>query len=133
MTTHDLDLRKSMQIFFVDEAAIDIGGVYREWYSSLFEAIFAEKNGFFFKITESDKGKHSYFIPSGTSNYNNFNYNCKSYKEILLYYEFIGKILGKALFDKITIKGNFNKILIKLLLQDTINLKDLEHFDKSVN
>ena len=118
-----------MQIFFVDEAAIDIGGVYREWYSSLFEAIFAEKNRFFVKINESDKGRHSYFIPIEIVN--NYNDN-KSYEEILLYYDFIGKIMGKALFDKITIKGNFNKILIKLLLDEKVVLDDLDYFDKSV-
>lgn len=131
MTTHDLDLKKSMQIFFVDEAAIDIGGVYREWYSSLFETIFAEKNGFFIKISDSDKGKHTYFIPVETLTFNNF--INRSYEEVLLYYEFIGKIMGKALFDKITIKGNFNKILIKLLIDEKVELEDLEHFDKAVN
>lgn len=128
MTTHDLDLKKSMQIFFVDEAAIDIGGVYREWYSSLFEAIFSEKNGFFFKIIESEKGKYSYFIPVETLSVNE-----KSDKDILLYFEFIGKILGKALFDKIIIKGNLNLILIKLLIDEKIQLKNLEYYDKSVN
>ncbi len=137
MTTHDLDLKKSMQIFFVDEVAIDIGGVYREWYSSLFEAIFAEKNCFFIKITESDKARHTYFIPVETFNKNsndedNNNNIDRRNQENLLYYRFIGKIMGKALFDKITIKGNFNKILIKLLIDEKIGLEDLEHFDKSV-
>jgi hypothetical protein len=126
MTTHDLDLKKSMQIFFIDESAIDIGGVYREWYSGIFEAIFADKNGFFFKITESNIGKHSYFIPIETiKNDNNSQDNLK-------YYEFIGKIMGKALFDKITIKGNFNIILIKLLMNEKIQLEDFKYFDTSV-
>jgi len=126
MTTHDLDLKKSMQIFFVDEVAIDIGGVYREWYSSLFEAIFSEKNGFFYKITESNKGKHTYFIPIETFQNENNSHN------ILEFYEFIGKIMGKALFDKITIKGNFNIILIKLIMDEPILLEDFEYFDSSV-
>lgn len=127
MTTHDLDLKKSMQIFFVDEAAIDIGGVYREWYSSLFEAIFSEKNGFFFQVMESEKGKQTYFIPIENSNDEKINKN-----EVLLYYEFIGKILGKAMFDKITIKGNFNLILIKLIMDHKIVLEDLAYFDTGV-
>jgi len=127
MTTHDLDLKKSMQIFFVDEVAIDIGGVYREWYSSLFESIFSEKNGFFFQIMESDKGKQTYFIPIENVKDDKINKH-----EVLLYYEFIGKIMGKAMFDKITIKGNFNLILIKFIMDQKIVLEDLAFFDISV-
>lgn len=124
ITTTDLDLRKSMQIFFVDEAAIDIGGVYREWYSSLFDEIFANKNGFFFKVIESAKGKNSYFIPTDNRNIA---------LNTLDYFEFIGKILGKALFDKITIKGNLNIVLLKLIINQEIELEDLEYIDSGVN
>jgi hypothetical protein len=123
MTTHDLDLKKSMQIFFIDEQAIDIGGVYREWYSSLFEEIFSEKNGFFFRVVESDKGKNSFFLPSGKN---------KAFLNSLEYYEFIGKIMGKALFDKIIIKGTFNLILLKLMMNKNIELDDIEFLDKGV-
>lgn len=123
MTTLDLDLKKSMQIFFIDEVALDIGGVYREWYSCLFDSIFSEKYGFFFKVEESLKGKFTYFIPTNRPNVSN-NY--------LEYYEFIGKVLGKALFDKITVKGNFNVVLLKLIMSEDVNLEDLTFLDTGV-
>ena len=112
MTTHELDLRKAMQIFFVDEIAQDIGGVYREWYSVLFDSIFNNK---FFYPAEG----HTYYISVNKPDQDNYS----------LYYEFFGKIIGKAIFDKITIKMNLNIVLIKQILDMEIVLEDIKYLD----
>ena len=62
MTTYELDLKKAMHIFFVDEIAQDIGGVYREWYTALFDEIFSSKTNFFYPV-DNYYFKNSYFIP----------------------------------------------------------------------
>lgn len=112
MTTYELDLRKGMQIFFIDEIAQDIGGVYREWYSALFESIFNNK---FFYPAEG----YTYYISVDKPDQDNYP----------LYYEFFGKIIAKAIFDKITIKMNLNPVLIKQILDIEIVLEDIKYLD----
>jgi hypothetical protein len=128
MTTKELDLRKAVQVFFIDEIAHDIGGVYREWYTILFESIFSIEQCFFFKVDNRCIGKNSFFIPTNLP---------KMHKDNFLdYYEFIGKLIAKALFDKITIKTSFNLILIKYLLGTNsynMSLEDLKYLDNEVN
>ena len=123
-TTLELNLKKQMKIFFIDEVAQDIGGVYREWYTSIFESIFNEKENFFYKVKESsNEEQNSYLI---TLN------ECKR-QNYLEYYEFIGKVIAKALFDGITIKVNFNTIILKHLLNLPFSLEDIKSIDKEVN
>lgn len=119
MTTDGLDLKRAMHIFFIDEVAHDVGGVYREWYACLFESIFSTEFNFFTLVTESNLVRGTYYISETEP---------KVYKD-LSHYEFIGKILAKAIFDKITIKANFNKILIKHLLKLPVELEDLKFYD----
>jgi hypothetical protein len=119
MTTHELDLRKAMQIFFIDEIAQDIGGVYREWYSVLFDSIF--NNKFFYPVNNA-YSKYSCYINVDTPLQENYS----------LYYEFFGKIIAKALFDKITIKMNLNPVLIKQILDIEIVLEDIKYLDINV-
>lgn len=123
MTTYELDLKKAMHIFFVDEVAHDVGGVYREWYTNLFDIIFSSKQGFFYQV-DSEHSKNSYFIPSILPRIHS--------TDNVEYYEFIGKVLGKAIFDKITIKANFNIILIKQILNIPITLEDIKFLDTGV-
>ena len=97
MTTKELNLHTNLQIHFIDEIAYDIGGVYREWYYCLFKEIFNTNNNFFTLITTStynNVNTNTYYIPISNPLLN--------ITEHLLYYKFIGKIIGKALFDKIT-------------------------------
>jgi len=124
MTTFELDLRQAMQIFFVDEIAHDVGGVYREWYSCLFDSIFSQEEGFFYRVDEKSIGKNSYYIPTLKPKIRRENY-----KE---YYEFIGKVVAKAIFDKITIKTNFNLILFKIILRKNLQVEDLKFIDSGV-
>ena len=45
---------------------------------------------------------------------------------------FIGKIIAKALLDNLTINTCFNKIIYKMLLNESIILDDLVFIDKPV-
>ena len=48
------------------------------------------------------------------------------------YYNFIGKILGKGLYDKNLLKVNINRIILKHLLQEKIVLEDIRYLDNQV-
>jgi E3 ubiquitin-protein ligase HUWE1 len=67
------------------------------------------------------------------SDSNEFSYNInpmlKHTKENFSYFNFIGKLIGKALFDNITINICFNKLIYKMILQEEIILDDLLFID----
>lgn len=127
MTSQDLNLRANMHIYFVDEIAYDVGGVYREWYSCLFKEIFSKENNFFMENVNKSEDKGSFLIPMTEPTF---------YKsEYLLYYEFIGKVIGKALFDKIMIGQNFNRIILKHLMNykiEQFDIEDIKYYDISI-
>ncbi len=124
-TTQDLDLKKELKIFFVDEVAQDVGGVYREWYSSLIDAFVNPSEGLLYEICDKFFGKNSFFIPT----FKEFNRKDSS----LDYYEFMGKVLAKGIIDRIIIKINFNVVLLKHILKRKIDLEDLRYIDYEVN
>jgi hypothetical protein len=117
-------LKKSVQIHFIDEVAQDVGGVFREWYTSLFNEIFSSKYNIFTEI-QNKYGPTSMFIP--TSQAKNLS------EDSLLYYNFIGKILGKGLYDKNLLKINLNRILLKQFLGLSIELEDVKYLDYQVS
>lgn len=120
-TTNELDLKRGMHIFFVDEVAQDVGGVYREWYSCLFKEIFSKHQNFFYECPNKGLGKNTYLISNTPSIFHK--------EEELKYYEFIGKVIAKALFDKITLNVNFNYILIKQFLKKPLTISDIAYYD----
>lgn len=123
-SSEEIDLKKSVQIHFIDEVAQDVGGVFREWYSCLFKEIFSEKYHLFYEIQKA-YGPNSMFIPVGKP---------RNLSESgISYYSFIGKILGKGLYDKNILKVNLNRILLKHLLQQTIVLEDIRYLDTQVS
>jgi E3 ubiquitin-protein ligase HUWE1 len=58
--------------------------------------------------------------------------NPKSYVEVehLSYFKFIGRIIGKAIFDECLLECYFVKCFYKIMLSEALSLADLEDFDK---
>lgn len=123
-TTDHLDLKKSVQIHFIDEVAQDVGGVFREWYTCLFDEIFNKKYNLFGEIQNS-YGPTSMFIPQSQAT--------NLIDKDIGYYSFIGKILGKGIYDKNLLKVNLNRVLLKHLLKMEIELDDLKYLDFQVS
>lgn len=126
-TTKDLDLKKAVQIHFIDEVAQDVGGVFRDWYSSIFNEIFnTQKHNLFYEINNK-YGNSSIFIP--TSKIKGLEYINNNEKII---YMFIGQIFAKGIYDKSLLKLNLNRVLLKLLQKDKVVLDDIKYFDFEV-
>ena len=117
MTTKELNLIEPIQIHFVDEVGHDAGGVFREWYSALYREFFNEKNKLFIENDNNSIIKGTYLI---YPKYNEMN---------LDYYEFFGKLGAKALIDNVYIPEILNRIVIKYLLGQNIELFDIQFFD----
>ena len=111
-----VNLFKELKIIFQGEEGLDAGGLFREWFTICFKAL------------ESDKMK--LFIISDSNEFSyNINPMLKHSKENFKYFNFIGKLLGKALLDNITINICFNKLIYKMILQEEITLDDLLFID----
>ena len=117
ISTKDLNLKKPIQIHFIDEKAHDSGGVYREWYSSLFKEFFKEKYKLFIENNNQALNKGTYLI---YPKYNNMKID---------YYEFFGKLAAKALIDQVNISQILNRTVLKYIRNEKVELDDLKYYD----
>jgi len=112
----NINLKKELKINFKGEVSYDAGGIMREWFTTVFQTLEADKLKLFII---SDSNEFSYIINPFLSHN----------KENLEYFAFIGKLIAKALFDNITVNICFNKLIYKMILQEEINFNDLLFID----
>lgn len=124
-TTPNLNIKNGLKIYFIDEVAQDVGGVFREWYTSLFKEIFNVKKYNFFNEVQSKYGHTTMFFPSSKS----INLIEGTEEE---YYEFIGKVIAKGIYDKSTLKYKLNRIILINILGIKPELQDLKFYDLEV-
>ena len=110
------DLRGNLMVHFENEEAVDAGGVKREWLTLLTKEMF-NPNYMLFTLA---KNGTTYTINSDSGKYNN---------EHLKYFEFIGKIMAKAIFDGMMIDCYFTRIIYKLISGTPISYHDMENYD----
>ncbi len=115
----EINLKRPLHIFFIDEDCNDIGGIYREYFSSIFKEFFSEKNNFFKELHNEGLGKNTIILSDTQPKYNNY----------LEYYELFGKLVAKALVDRFILNENLNRILLKHLMNIHINLEDMKYYD----
>lgn len=103
-------------INFKGEAGVDAGGVTREWYQVLSRQMFNPDYALFTPAS-SDK---TTFHPNRTSYVN---------PEHLSFFKFIGRIIGKAIYDGCFLDCHFSRAVYKRLLNRPVSLKDMETLD----
>ena len=112
----NVNLKKELKINFKGEVSYDAGGIMREWFTTVFQTLEADKLKLFII---SDSNEFSYIINPFLSHN----------KDNLEYFACIGKLIAKALFDNITVNICFNKLIYKMILQEEINFNDLLFID----
>ena len=115
----DINIYKEWKISFIGETNYDAGGIMREWYTTLFKALERDNLKLFIK---SDTDDYSYIINPFLKR------NDKNFK----YFDFIGKLMAKALIDNITVNICFNKLIYKMILQEPIEFNELVFINKPV-
>ncbi|OAG28862.1 E3 ubiquitin-protein ligase HUWE1 [Nematocida displodere] len=100
-------------IKFAEEEGIDGGGLTREWYSELSKEMF--------------NPNYALFTPIGLA----YQPNPNSYinPEHLLYFKFIGRIIGKAVHDGMNLDCYFTRVFYKRILGINVDLTDMEAMD----
>lgn len=105
-----------LNIRFQGEEGVDAGGVTREWFQVLARQMF-DPNYVLFSPVSSDR---TTFHPNKLSGVND---------EHLMFFKFIGRIIGKALYEGRLLDCFFSRAVYKRILGRSVSVKDMESFD----
>lgn len=105
-----------LEVNFKGEAGIDAGGVTREWYQVLSRQMFNPDYALFTAVASDETTFH----PNRTSFIN---------PEHLSFFKFIGRIIGKAIYDGCFLDCHFSRAVYKKILDRPVSLKDMENLD----
>ncbi|KAI5951781.1 TOM1 [Candida jiufengensis] len=105
-----------LDINFKGEQGIDAGGVTREWYQVLSRQMFNPDYALFTPVVSDETTFH----PNRTSYVN---------PEHLSFFKFIGRIIGKAIYDNCFLDCHFSRAVYKRILGQPQSLKDMETLD----
>ncbi|KAK6528468.1 hypothetical protein TWF281_009709 [Arthrobotrys megalospora] len=105
-----------LNIRFQGEEGVDAGGVTREWFQVLARQMFNPGYALFLPVA-SDR---TTFHPNRMSSVNS---------EHLSFFKFIGRIIGKALYEGRVLDCHFSRAMYKRILGQNVNLKDMENLD----
>ena len=110
---------KELKINFNGEVNQDAGGLIREWLTVIFKELQSEKEKLFEKADTLD-------------------YSIKIISDLAInernieIFNFIGKIIAKALLENLTVNTCFNKYIYKIILNEKIDFKDLVFIDQGL-
>lgn len=114
-------IHSAMQINFLGESGIDAGGIFREWFMLLNEALVDPAAGIFRCVNEQDQA---------------FYLNASSRQDIgedhLVYYHSAGRFIGLAMLEGSTIGFHLAMPLLKLILGIPLSWSDMEDFDSEM-
>jgi E3 ubiquitin-protein ligase HUWE1 len=110
------EIRGKLSVTFIGEEAMDAGGVAREWFKILAREIFNPNYALFSQAG----GKACTFHPNKMSHWN---------PDHLRYFTFIGRVIGKALFDGHHLEAYFTRSFYKHMLRRKVNTSDMEAMD----
>ena len=101
------------------ELSMDAGGMTREWMDSLIKILQSESEGLFVRC---DTPQIAYNLSPYSSNI----------PEWEAKFVMLGKIIGKALFERIPLNLCFARTIYKAILEENIDLGDIAFLDRSV-
>lgn len=111
------EFKKShLQITFKGEMGVDAGGLTREWYQVLSRQMFNPDYALFTPVSSDENTFH----PNRTSHVN---------PEHLSFFKFIGRVIGKSIFDECVLDCHFSRAVYKKILDRPVSLKDMETLD----
>mmetsp|Transcript_23099 Transcript_23099/g.38052 ORF Transcript_23099/g.38052 Transcript_23099/m.38052 type:complete len:875 (-) Transcript_23099:55-2679(-) len=113
------DLRKVWRFEFIGEAGIDAGGLAREWFELVTEEVFDPDMGLW--QTSATNQMCMQINPASEI-------SCPD--DHLIYFRFIGRVMGKAMFDRQLVKGHMVKHMYKHILGWPIMFNDLKDIDE---
>lgn len=122
-------LKNRVQVTFInqhgaEEAGIDGGGVFKEFLDDLIKDGFGSKNG-----NADDDGSPQLFTITPMQTLT-VNLDLTEDKAMLVHYEFLGRVLGKAVYESILVEPQFCLPFLNQILGKTNTLEDLKNYDE---
>jgi len=114
------EMRYKLQVQFTGEEGIDAGGVSREWYQVMAREIFNPNLALFVNVPEGG----TTFQP----NPNSIVQNDRGISH-LDFFKFVGRLVGKALYDGQLIDAYFTRSFYKHMLGQPLTYEDIEGVD----
>ncbi|CAG9322346.1 AREL1_3 [Blepharisma stoltei] len=111
------DMHKEFNVSFSGERGMDAGGVLREWFTLITKALFSKEKELF---VLSNAKIVNYTFPLGID-------GSKENE-----YVFMGRVMGKALFEQVSITCPLSGVIFKHITGDEINLEDLNFLDNDL-
>jgi E3 ubiquitin-protein ligase NEDD4 len=111
------DLRKIWRFDFMGEEGIDAGGLTKEWFLLVTKEVFDADKGLWL----SSRSNQMSMIINPTSE--------ATQEDHKIYFRFLGRVMGKALFEGQIISGHLVQYLYKHLLGWPVDFNDLENLD----
>ena len=105
-----------LSIRFHGEEGVDAGGVTREWFQVMSRQMFDANYALFVPVA-SDR---TTFHPNKLSSIN---------PEHLTFFKFIGRVIGKALYEGRALDCHFSRAVYKRILGKPVSIKDMETLD----
>ncbi|MCJ1400869.1 hypothetical protein MMC11_004078 [Xylographa trunciseda] len=105
-----------LSIRFHGEEGVDAGGVTREWFQVMSRQMFNADYALFIPVA-SDR---TTFHPNKLSHIN---------PEHLMFFKFIGRVIGKALYEGRALDCHFSRAVYKRILGKPVSIKDMETLD----
>lgn len=115
-----MDMRRFFRFEFIDEPGVDAGGVAREWFETVADMCFNVDFGLF-EYGGTDSVSYQINPSSGFAN-----------ELHLQFFRFLGRLIGKALFDGHTINAHLTRVYYKHLLAWPIVEDDIEFIDSEI-
>ncbi|KAA6422593.1 MAG: ubiquitin- UPL1 [Trebouxia sp. A1-2] len=116
------EMRMKLSVQFQGEEGIDAGGVSREWYQVMAREIFNPNFSLFVQVPEHG----TTFQPNANSVVQNDEARGTNHLD---FFKFVGRILGKALYDGQLIDAFFTRSFYKHMLGDPLTYEDIEAVD----
>lgn len=105
-----------LNIRFHGEEGVDAGGVSREWFAAMARQMFNPDYGLFNPVAAD----RTTFHPNTHSGVND---------EHFMFFKFIGRIIGKALYENRVLDCHFSRAVYRKILGKSVSLKDMESLD----
>ncbi|ETI47114.1 hypothetical protein F441_08567 [Phytophthora nicotianae CJ01A1] len=112
-------LHQSLRIKFANEPGVDAGGLVREWFTLMTKEVFDDTTGLFYRCGNGD----GLMINSASA---------EASVDHLMYYQAIGRFIGRALFEGILIDAHLALPVCKHILGIPITFSDLEFVDNDL-
>jgi ubiquitin-protein ligase E3 C len=120
-------LRRKVNVQFINdeglpEAGIDAGGLFKELWTQLTAIIFDPRFGLF-SLTNSEGGKELYPNPSSSL--------LTGFDDTITF-ELLGRVLGKALYEGVTVETRFARFFLHYLSGRAVHLHHLPSLDQEL-